>query len=252
VVAGPDETLDELLRGRVRIWQPRRGPRVSLDTLLLAAFAAPRARRAVADLGCGVGAVGLALLAADPRVTVAAVELQPALADLARRNAVLNGVAARMEVVTGDLRAPLLPAETFAVVVCNPPFHAPSRPAAAPARALARQELACTIGDVASAARRLLRPRGELVVVYPAARLGELVTRLVAADLAPRTLRFVHSVAGEPAVRALCAAARSYRGGVEVLPPLVVHGDDRRAYTDEAAQILGEEPRSASAGVTPR
>jgi tRNA1(Val) A37 N6-methylase TrmN6 len=49
----------------------------------------------------------------------------------------------------------------------------------------------------------------------------------------------VHSVAGEPARRVLVQAAREYKGGASWLTPLVIHGEDRRSYTDEAARILG-------------
>ncbi len=238
--APDDATLDPLLRGRIAVYQPRRGPRVSLDSLLLSDFAGGRGRRRIVDLGCGVGIVGLVLLAADPRATCAAVELQPALAELARHNAVLNGCGERMTVIAADLRGPLpLAPETFDLAVANPPFHAPSRPAEAADRALARQELACTLSDVTAAARRLLRPRGELAIVYPAARVGELMACLLAADMPARVLRFVHSVSVDAAVRVLALGSRGYRGGVEVPPPLVVHNPDR-TYTEEAAKILGD------------
>lgn len=259
-----DETLDELLRGRVRLLQPRRGARVSLDALLLADFARRQAGRParVLDLGCGSGAVALCLATAFPGARLVGIELQPALAALARRNAALNGVADRLEIVVGDLRrarqaaaAPLEP-DAFDLVVSNPPWHdekgrvSPSRE-----RAIARSELACTIEDVVAAARRWVRPRGRVALVLPAARLADLCASLVAAGLRPRALRPVHSLADEPARRVLALAVRGYRGGPELLPPLVVHGADHRTYTPEAAEILGERSaagRKAIAGSTAR
>jgi tRNA1(Val) A37 N6-methylase TrmN6 len=238
-----EASLDELLRGRIRLYQPRRGPRVSLDALLLADFARRGRLGRVLDLGCGTGVVAIALLAADARATGAGVELQPELAGLARRNAELNGLAGRLEIVEGDLARPhLLPldAESFDTIAANPPFFPARRAAATPARALARQEIACTLVDVVAAARRFARPRGRVVVVYPAEALAELLASLAAAGLRPRALRFVHSVADEPARRVLAEAGAGYKGGVAVLPPLVVHRADRRSYTDEAAAILGE------------
>ena len=235
------EAPDELLRGRIRLYQPARGPRVSLDALLLADFARRRGRRVV-DLGCGTGVVAIALLASDARARAAGVELQPELAALARRNAELNGVADRLEIVEGDLARPHdlpLAAHGFDLVVANPPYHR-GRPAPSAERAVARHEIAATLSDVLAAARRLLAPRGQAALVYPAEQSAELAAALLAGGLRPRVLRFVHSVAGEPARRVLALAGAGYRGGVEVLPPLVVHGPDRRAYTDEAARILGD------------
>ena len=244
--AGAVETCDELLRGRLRLLQPTRGPRVSLDALFLADFAAGRrgARLGrVLDLGCGGGVIALALAARDPGAELVGVELQPELARLARKNAALNGCEGRLTIVEGDLRARLpLAAGSFDLVVSNPPFTAAGAGRTPrPDRAAARQELTCTLADVIGAARRYLRPRGALALVFPAERLPDLVANLVGAGLRPRTLRAVHSVPDEPARRVLVWAMAGYRGGVTVEPPLVVHEEDRRAWSREAARILGEQ-----------
>lgn len=239
VEPGPDETLDELLRGRLRLLQPRQGARVTADPLYLADFAAAARGERVADLGCGTGVLALALLLRRPRATAVGVEIVPRLVSLARRNAALNGLEARLEIVEADLRAAGLAAESFELVVANPPYFAgEGRAAKGEERQLARSEIACRLDELLAAARRLLAPRGELCVIVPAERVAELCLGCEAVGLAPRALRFVHSVTGEPARRLLLRAGRDYRGTPEVLAPLVVHGADRRQYTDEAAAIL--------------
>ena len=96
-------TCDELLRGRIRVWQPRTGYRVNVDSLLLAWFVGAPPYGRVADLGAGVGVIGLALASRDPAAEVTLAELQPAAARLCQRNLVENGVAARGRVVQVDL-----------------------------------------------------------------------------------------------------------------------------------------------------
>lgn len=247
---GPEETLDAVLRGRLRLIQPRRGARVSLDALLLADFAARTARRPrlgrVLDLGCGGGVVALALAARDPAAVLTGVELQPALAALARRNAALNGAAERFDVVEGDLRRarelPLRPA-SFDLCVANPPFQRQGAGRVAPGaqRALSRAEVSCTVDDVVAAARRFLRDRGRFAVVFPAERLADLMAGLARSGFGPRIVRQVQSVADEPARRVLVEAARGYRGGAKLEPPLVIHQQgDRRSWTEETARILGD------------
>lgn len=239
IAPGEGETLDELLRGRIKLLQPSRGARVTLDPLLLADFAGGRARR-VLDLGCGVGVVAIAILAGAPQAGGLGVELQPRLADLARRNAELNGLADRLRVVEGDLRDAAPVDGSVDLVVANPPYFDTSRPAPDRERALSRQELGVALDDVLQAARRALAPKGRLALILPVARLVELMAGLAAAKLAPIELRFVHSVAGEPARRFLVSAARDQRGAPAVLAPLIVHEADRRSYTAEARRILGE------------
>ena len=242
----PDETLDEVLRGRLRVLQPRRGYRLSVDPLLLADFAARscgRGPRRVCDLGAGVGVLGLALLRAVPAATGLLVELQPRLCDLARRNVELNGLAGRVETHEGDLRH--LPRRfhgRFDLCVSNPPFRpvGAGHPNPDPEKALANVELACSLADLAAAARRLLEPRGRLALVHDATRLPEVLGAMSAAGLRPELLRLVHPRAGEPATRLLAVCRRVARPGpLRIEPPLVLHEADGR-FTPETAAILGE------------
>jgi len=184
--------------------------------------------------------VALALALRHPGAEIVGVEIQPELAALARRNAELN--AARMSVVEGDLRRPRslpLPPAGFDLVVSNPPFHRSDRPAPDPERALARQELALSIAEVVAAAARFAGDKGKIALVFPAERAPDLLAALAGAEIRPRRLRPVVSVAGEAAGRVLVLAQKGYRGGLEMAWPLVVHRADRTTYTEEAASILG-------------
>src|ERR1700738_5195756 len=54
-----EETFDSILGGALRLYQPRRGYRFSVEAVLLARFAAARPARGVLDLGAGCGGVVL-------------------------------------------------------------------------------------------------------------------------------------------------------------------------------------------------
>ena len=99
---------------------PRADPLFYLgeDSLALLRRLTPGATRSCLDLcaGPGIHAVHCARFA--PGVT--AVELDPRVARLARLNARLNGVAGRVEVLSGDLYEPVA-GRRFDLVVANPP-----------------------------------------------------------------------------------------------------------------------------------
>ncbi|MFV0475862.1 MAG: methyltransferase domain-containing protein, partial [Pikeienuella sp.] len=95
---------DAILGGRVRLLQPRAGYRAATDPVLLAAAAQARPGARVLDAGCGAGAALFCLAARVPGIEAHGLELQPAYAALARRNAALNGAGA--EIWEGDLFAP--------------------------------------------------------------------------------------------------------------------------------------------------
>src|SRR3954469_5857474 len=118
------ETLDTIC-GDVRILQPARGYRFTLDPLLLAHFASARSPRGkTIDLGAGSGIIALVLARRFGRKEITALELQPRLFGLAARNVALNGLERDVMVVLGDLRhaARTLGPGAFAQVVCNPPY----------------------------------------------------------------------------------------------------------------------------------
>jgi len=101
------ETLDHLC-GHFRIFQYQKGHRFSTDDLLAAWFGTtwcPRARR-VADLGSGIGSVGMAAAWRCPGAEVHTVEAQAISVRLARKSAAYNGLQDRYHITEGDLRDP--------------------------------------------------------------------------------------------------------------------------------------------------
>jgi tRNA1Val (adenine37-N6)-methyltransferase len=229
------------------LWQPRDGYRFAVDPLLLVDFVGARVGRAC-DLGCGCGVVALGLAVADAAAQVTAVELQPRLAALARKNAVENRLDARVTVVEVDLadereaRAhPALPGAAFDVVATNPPYRPLGEGDANPEdeQAIARHELRLTLADVAREARRLLAPGGRAALVYPAERLPALLAALAAERLRPTRLRLVHPRPDQPARRVLVEARKGHRGLLRVEPPLFLR-DSTGAHSDEARRILNE------------
>jgi tRNA1Val (adenine37-N6)-methyltransferase len=235
-------TADALLAGRVRLYQPARGARMSLDPVLLAGFvAAPYGR--FLDIGCGTGAVSFLLLARDSGATGLGIELQPRLADLASRGRDDNGWRDRFEVGVGDVRAmaSALGQGGFDLVVTNPPFRPVREGSPSPhrERALAHHEIALALSEWLECAAGAVRVQGRVAAIFPAERADELRREMRARDLVPVRVRHVHPRAGLPALRVLVEAQRGGRGSENTEPPLVVHEDDSR-FSPEVTRMLEE------------
>jgi tRNA1Val (adenine37-N6)-methyltransferase len=242
-VTGEEEiTSDTLRAGRVRIFQPARGARMSLDPVLLEGFLPPPHGRFL-DIGCGTGALSFLLLARDPAATGTGVELQPRLAALAARGRDANGWQQRLDIIVGDVLAlnDRLGAATFDLVATNPPYRTVTGSRRPPddERALAHQEVALALADWVACAARAVRPGGRVAAIFPAERATELLAELHTRDLIPRRLRAVHPHAGEPASRVLVEAERGGRRPLVIEPPLVVHADGAR-FTPEVSRLLEE------------
>ncbi len=231
---------DRLLGGRVQLRQPAEGYRAAIDPVLLAAATAPPPGARLLDLGCGVGAALFCLLARRHDLTAVGLELQPALAALARENLVLNGCGGRAEIRTGDAAAkpPLLPAGSFDWVMSNPPFAAAGS-ATAPAQAgreLAHQERSLDLSGWIERAFYFLKPRGGLTMIHRADRLPALLAaldgRAGAVAICPLWPR-----EGVPARRVLLQATKGSRAPARLLPGLVLHGGGA-GYSPAAEAIL--------------
>ena len=238
------ETVDFLQAFNLQLPQARDGYRFSLDPLLLCAFAEIDRHARVVDLGTGSGIIPQLLARAGKGREWVGLELQAAMAERARRSVNLNGLAGRVEITVGDVRA--LPADwaagRFDVVVSNPPYRPPTRGRVAPGaeRGLARFELAGDLNDFLRAAAFLVKNGGKVYLVHLAERLAELLDGMRTYRLEPKRLRLVHSRAGEAAKLVLVEGRMNRRPGVVVEAPLYLYrAGEGRDYTSEALEMLG-------------
>jgi len=248
---GPGEA-DTPFCGRLKVFQPKRGFRYTLDAFLLAGFASgfldgrkPQSVRVI-ELGSGSGVVslGMALHAAVKQVV--GVEIVGELVGLSRRSAEASGMTGNVSFLQGDLKELSetgVRAKGFDMVVTNPPYRPVTGGRVSPdfARAVARHEVACTLEDVVKAAAWAMKGRGMLCMIYPPERLAELMAKLAENGLHAGHVRFVHPRAADPARMMLVEARKARRASTKVLPPLVVH-DDEGDYGVEVKKIF-EGPR---------
>jgi tRNA1(Val) A37 N6-methylase TrmN6 len=163
------------------------------------------------------------------------VEIDPALAALANRNAQANGVDARVKFVEGDIfDLPQDLKRDFARVFCNPPFHdeaGQASPDEARDTALRDKGL---LGDWMELGLKRVASGGTFTTIIRADRLGEALARMPERGVAifplwPRQ--------GEPAKRVLLQVRKGSRTPSALLPGLVLHEADGRS-TAAADPIL--------------
>jgi tRNA1(Val) A37 N6-methylase TrmN6 len=219
---------DAALGGRLVLRQPLRGHRFGHDAILLAAATAAQPGEQAVELGAGVGAAGLALARRIEGLAVTLVEIDPALAALARDNAARNGLADRVRAVCLDVAAPaaafaaarLMPS-TADRVLMNPPFNAPQNPSPDHGRRLARTASDQTLAMWLAAAARFLRTSGTVTLIWRADGLDQVLAAL-AQDFGAISVLPIHPKPGAPAIRVLASAVKAHSGPLARLPGLVL------------------------------
>ncbi|HET6839201.1 MAG TPA: methyltransferase [Bradyrhizobium sp.] len=236
-------TEDAFLGGQLRLRQPKSGHRAGHDAMLLAAATSARSGQRVVDFGAGVGAAGLALAKRVTGVELVLVEIDEALAGLARGNAASNAIAAEVAVLdvasTPEAFAAVgLTPDSADVVLMNPPFNDSARHRASPdkARATAHIATVTTLETWVHASRRILKTGGVLTLIWRADGLGEV---LAALDRGFGSLAVlpVHGDAAAPAIRVLIRAIKGGRAPLRVHAGLMLN-DESGVPNQQAQEIL--------------
>ncbi len=234
------ERIDDLQISGYRIIQDTDQFCFGTDAVLLADFARKTRSKRTLDLCAGNGIIALLLAAKTDTPHFTLVEIQPGAADLARRNAALNGLEERFDVLNMDLNnAPsVLEPGSFDVIVCNPPYMEGGRGLLNPldAKAAARHEISCNLAGIVSVCGKLLRYGGHLFLIHKTSRMADILIEFRQNKIEPKTLRFLHRTRQTAADLFLIEGTLGGGKEVRVLPPLVLY-DENGTLSPEVKQI---------------
>ncbi len=237
-----DERLDDLQNHGLMLIQKKNGYRFGMDAVLLAHFARIKPNDRVADMGTGSGVLPLLMSQREPTARFFAIEKDPVMADLARRNMEMNGLADRVQVIEEDWRnaVAVLGPQSVDAVVCNPPFGKQGNGPVSQngSRRQACHETEDGLARLVQACAVILKNRGRLWLCFPAARILELSDVLRACRLEPKLARLVCSKPEQPPYLLLLEAVRNAAPGLRCMPILNVLNTDN-TETGELRAIYG-------------
>lgn len=237
-----NERIDDLQRNGYRIIQNPKKFCFGMDAVLLSGFVRVKAGARVLDLGTGTGIIPILLEAKTNAAHLTALEIQKESADMARRSVQLNGLADKIDVVTGDIKEAdkLFQAASFDAVTCNPPYmigqHGLTNPEEP--KAIARHEILCTLDDVIRNAAKLLKPGGNFFMVHRPFRLAEIITVMTQYRLEPKRMQLVYPYVDKEPNMVLIEGCRGGRSRMTVEKPLIIFKEPN-VYTDEMYDLYG-------------
>ncbi|NLN39253.1 MAG: methyltransferase [Smithella sp.] len=238
-----EETIDEILGGSLKIRQSRRGYRFNLDSLILAHFVSLRPDSVNLDLGCGNGIIALVLAHRFRQTRWHGLELQPALAELARQNVEDNGLAGRVQINEGDAHniKKIYQPHLFDNIIFNPPYRRLTSGRVNPMaeKAIARHEVAGSLERFLAAAGHALKPAGRVFTIYPATRLVEMISLFRKNAIEPKRMKLVFSDAASDAEFVLLEGRGSSGEELKVEQSLYIYEKPKR-YTKEMQDIFSD------------
>ncbi len=237
------ESLDDLILSDMRVIQPVKGYRFSIDAVLLAHFADLKGIKQVVDLGTGCAVIPLLLSHRDPGIKVLGIELQPAMADRARRCIQINNRTDRIDIMEADIKeiTSVLPGGEAELVLSNPPFYKQGEGHVNQNRevAIARHEIELNLDQLVAAAVHLLTAEGRLALIHRTNRLTDIIRVFRHYQLAVSRIRMVHPHADRPANLVLVEGSRKIVHEPALEPPLTIYTAENH-YCDEIRHIYGE------------
>lgn len=220
----PGERIDDLMRNGLRIIQNSNLPKFNTDSILLANFPTLNNRWKVCDLCTGTGVIPLLLSTRAKKLQISAVEINPAMADMAKRSMELNQLDPEIAILQEDIRNTSLAPGSFDLVTVNPPYYMLDTGLIAKsiARAQARHQLDLTLEDAITVALNLLKDKGLLAMVYKSSGIADLLSAINSRKLAVSRMRFIHHKPSAKSSSCLIEAQKGTKSQLVVEPPLVL------------------------------
>ncbi|KPA10274.1 methyltransferase small [Candidatus Magnetomorum sp. HK-1] len=208
---------------KLTIQQAKNVHRFSLDSVLLADNVFPKKNNRILDIGCGCGVISIILAHKNPDVQITGIDIYEPHILLAKQNVLKNNIEGQVDLLCKDIRT--IKGNTFDKfhkVVCNPPFRKKNsgRNNNSKVTAIAREEIFCTIDDIMRASRKVLVNMGELIVIYPSERVGEVLIKMNEFNLEAKEMIPIYSKAHLPAKWFIIKGRLNSKPGVIVHPPI--------------------------------
>lgn len=238
------ERIDDLQIKDKKIIQNPKFFCFGIDAVLIANFAKVKKNDNVVDIGTGNGIISLILAAKKNPNSIRAIEIQEHMANMAKRNVILNDFEQIIKVDNIDLKEASIfyGKDIFDVVVTNPPYSNKGcgKQNIEDAKTIARHEVKCNLEDVIKTSFDILKHRGKFFMVHRPDRIVDILYFMREYNIEPKYLRFVHPSIDKRPSMVLIEGSKCGGKELKVLEPLYVY-DQNGNYTQEIKNIYGIE-----------
>ena len=117
-------SAESFFNNGIKVSQPEKGYRFSMDPFILAAHIQPTGIKSLLDVGCGCGIMSLILAYRYPGVQIMGIEIQKELSRFAKQNIITNKLEKTIHITHKDIKNIQLSDINGKadMIVSNPPY----------------------------------------------------------------------------------------------------------------------------------
>lgn len=239
-----NERIDDLELNGLKIIQNKDGFCFGMDSVLLSDFAKEIKRNStILDMGAGTGILGILLSAKTQETKIVGVEIQPEVAEMAKRSIILNQLQNRIEILCEDIKKLKEKYEVgnFDAVVTNPPYKKKGTGGINEneAKLISRHEITTDLEDFISIASYLLKDQGSIYMVHRPERLADILVNLRKYKLEPKNIKFIYPNQEREPNLILIKAIKNARPFLKIEKPIYIY-DLQGNYTKDILEIYNK------------
>ena len=239
-----NERIDDLEFKGYKIIQNSEGFCFGIDSVLLSDFAKNiRNNSKVLDLGTGTGILCILLAGKTNLKEIYGIEIQPEVADMAKRSVELNFLQDKVKIVNDSILnlENIFEKASVEAIVTNPPYKKINTGLKNEneKKVISRHEITANLEDFIRISKNLLKDKGEFYMVHRPERLADIIYLMRKYKIEPKQIKFVSPKIGKEPNLVLIKGVKNANEFLKFENVLYVYNEDG-SYTEELLRIYNK------------
>ena len=240
-----DEIIDDLEFEGLKIIQNNNWFKFGIDSVLLSDFSKSiKNNSTVLDIGTGTGIISILLSKKINAKKIIGIEIQPDVADMAKRSVKLNNLENKIEIINDNIKniENYFSNNYFDSIVTNPPYQKNNTglKSESKEKLISKHEIECNLEDVIKKSYKILKNKGEFYMVHRPERLADIICIMRENKIEPKEVRFVYPKINEKPNLILIKGIKNAKEFLKVQKPLIIYNESGK-YTNEILEIYGKD-----------
>ena len=240
-----DEVIDDLEFEGLKIIQNNNWFKFGIDSVLLSDFSKNiKNNSLILDIGTGTGIISILLSKKINAKKIIGIEVQPEIADMAKRSVKLNNLENKIEIINDDIKniENYFSNNYFDSIVTNPPYQKNNTglKSESKEKLISKHEIECNLKDIIKNSYKVLKDKGEFYMVHRPERLADIICTMRENKIEPKEIRFVYPKINEKPNLILIKGVKNAKEFLKVQKPLIIYNESGN-YTNEILKIYGKD-----------